>query len=259
MKLLFAVTGFGYGDSVRVDATIQEILKKDPNTEIMILGYGNSYDYFKDKFPTKKIAGYRFSDRYAKFKSIPFVIKNLFLPVSWLFTTLRLKNQVKAFNPDLIISDFEPVASLLARSLKTYSVVIFGYNPKQFRKYKNKTLTTKLQARYIEMIYRRFDQVLIPSLKPAKDYDNIKFLTPIIKTQPEDLLPEKTLMKKLNLKKQPVIVHLGGSDFGVSIAKQILEQYENFDEEFIFFGGSQQMPAHHYPFKKNFLEYLKVS
>lgn len=260
MKLLFFVTGFGYGDSIRVDAIIKKILKEKPKTKIMIAGYGYSYDYFKEKFPTIQFAGYKFSDRYAKFKSIPFIAKNLMLPISWLITAIKLKKLIKTFNPDLIISDFEPVASLIAKSLNKYCLVIFGYNPKQFKRYKAKTFSLKLQARFVEMIYRRFDTVLIPTLKLDNNYENIQFIQPIIKVQPDELPSEETLMKKLKLKKKPVIVQLGGSDFGISTAKKILESIDKYQEDFIFFGGAtEQIPALHYKFKENFSEYLKVS
>ena len=80
MKLAFFVTGFGYGDSIRVHAIIRELLKEHPKTDIMIFGYGHSYEYFKDAFKTVKFFGYRFPDKLFGFKLFRFLIKNIFLP-----------------------------------------------------------------------------------------------------------------------------------------------------------------------------------
>ena len=54
---------------------------------------------------------------------------------------------------------------------------------------------------------------------------------------------------------------LGGSKFGFSIAKKIINITKNFNEDFIFFGYKdfKQDNVTSYKFKENFLEYLKVS
>ena len=69
MKLLFVVTGFAYGDSIRVESIINEFLKRDKSNEVIILGYDHSYSYFKNKFTTLKIEGYKFPDYELEFKT----------------------------------------------------------------------------------------------------------------------------------------------------------------------------------------------
>ena len=82
----------------------------------------------------------------------------------------------------------------------------------------------------------------------------------MVRTTPEDLPDEKTLMKKLNLKKKPILVMLGGSTFGFSVAQHIVNISNKFKEDFIIFGFEEFKSKNiiSYKFKENFLEYLKV-
>ena len=73
MKILFVVTGIGYGDAIREHAIIKAILKKKPKTEIKIAAYDNSYNYFKGKFPTINIKSYKLPGESMKFKTYLFL------------------------------------------------------------------------------------------------------------------------------------------------------------------------------------------
>ena len=63
-------------------------------------------------------------------------------------------------------------------------------------------------------------------------------------------------MKKLRLKKPPILIMLGGSNFGYTLAKEIFH-FLRAKEELVIFGGKKQIPGYHYTsFQPNFLEYL---
>jgi len=57
MKVLYVVSGIGYGDATREHSNIIALKKKFPGTKIMVAGYDNSLAYFQDKFNTVKIRG----------------------------------------------------------------------------------------------------------------------------------------------------------------------------------------------------------
>jgi len=82
---------------------------------------------------------------------------------------------------------------------------------------------------------------------------------PIIRLLPEELNSEHYLMRKHKIKKKPLIVMLGGSNYGAYLAKAIFSLRKEFDENFIFFGSDISIPLEHYKFKENYLEYLKIS
>ncbi len=267
MRILFVVTGVGLGDATREHANIEAFLKKDPSTEIIVAGYDNSYEYFKAKFPTVKIRGYKLSGKRLKFNLLSFIIRNFFLPFKWLWETIKLRLLVRRFNPDVVISDFEPTGILMARLAKKKCVVVFGYDPFAFDEFTRKHQVSQIMAwehRYLKGVYDRADLVIIQTLLNRRHSMIYNYVNPIIRTKPSDLHNEKVLMKKLGLKKQPIIVMLGGSEFGIRLAKEIDNVASKLpNENFIIFGASKMVPRSpnvtHYPFKDNVLEYLKVS
>jgi len=263
MKILFIVTGVGYGDSKRSHTIINEFLKRDKKTKIKIAGYDKSYDYFKNKFPVIRIAGYKIIGKKMKFKVGSFLLRNYFLPFSWVYHIGKLKKEVKEFDPDIIISDFEPIGSVLAMLLKKPCIFIFGYNPELFEEIPNKNAVTFFQSKYLTRIYRTSKHVLIPSFlqKKSKKYT---IINPILFEESYKLPTQKDLMKKLNLEKQPIIVMLGGSQFGKALSKKIINVATHLPhEDFIIFGAKLNLRKRknitYYKFKENYLEYLKVS
>ncbi|MBS3095642.1 hypothetical protein J4231_03100 [Candidatus Woesearchaeota archaeon] len=259
IRVLFVVTGFGYGDTVRVKAILDELSKEVKNLSAMFLGYDHSYKYFNKKYPTFRISGYNFPDSGMEFKTNRFLIKNFYLPITWLKDYMKHKKTIEKFNPNIIISDFEPVANIIARRLKKRCISIFGYDPVLFEKYNKKNSILNVQAKYIEGLYNKSDLVIIPTFRKKDDYSNVKYVNPIVSTGPDDLQSKPELMKKLKLKKEPILVMLGGSNYGVGLAKRILKETVNFNEDFIFFGSKKSIAGFHFKFAKNFLEYLKAS
>lgn len=264
MRILFIVTGVGYGDATREHANIEAFLKNDPDTEIMIAGYDNSYEYFKDKYTTIEIKGYKFTEKALKFSVPSFIWRNYKLPFFWVGSTWKLRKRVRDFNPDVIISDFEPVGIMLSKLIKKKCVMIFGYDPERFDQCPHKNKKTRLEAKYFNILYKSADAVIIPSLLgkkegPSKHYS----VNPIIRTQSEKLLPKEELMEKLNLEREPVLVMLGGSTFGNILAKKITHFAHLFNEDFIILGSKigelYQKNLTYYPYKENVFEYLKVS
>lgn len=264
MKILFVVTGVGYGDAIRSHAIINEFVKQDPSIRVMIAAYDNSYAYFKGKYPLIRISGYKMRGMSLKFKVLPFIANNYVLPYTWMSVSLKLKKLVSNFNPDVVISDFEPVGIILGKLLKKPSVSIFSYDPVLFKEFKHKNNKLRLEALFFERLYNSSDLTIIPSILGRKESKKYVYVGPIVATKPSDLPSDKKLMKKLKLKRKPILVMLGGSSWGINLARRISSRVaKHFDEDFIIFGShvkiSRRKNIKYYPFKKNFVEYLKVS
>jgi len=263
MKILFLISGIGYGDSTREHSIIKELIKKDKKTEILILGYDNSYDYFKDKFDTIKMRSYKLYGYNLKFKLLPFFILNSITPFLWLINAFRIKQVIKKFDADLVISDFEPVAGYLAKLIKRKCILVLAYDPEIYKKFPSKNLSINLQASITNKIYesKNLSKVIISLLGKKKSYLKYDYVNPIVRTQPNELSSKKVLMKKLNLKKEPTLIMLGGSDFGLTLANKVFKIIDKFKEDFIVFGYSTDFSRKNitvFEFKENFLEYLKV-
>ena len=245
MKLTFIVTGFGYGDSIRTSALIEALKKRNKNLKIQIFGYENSYNFFNKNYPTYRIRSYKFADFGMRFWTTIFAVQNVHLPLLLLRNLQTYKNEVEKFDPEVIISDFEPLANMLANALNIPCITIFGYDPKRYQAYRKKSTTLNIQAHYIERLYRSSQTVIIPSFLKQKDYDNIKYVSPII----------REWTHKQKKRKQHIVMMLGGSDFGLKLAKQIKKL--SIDEEIMFFGGSKTIgKGHQTKFDYDFLNTL---
>ena len=177
--------------------------------------------------------------------------------MAWLITIAKNIKDIRKFNPDIVVSDFEPVANLIARKIGKKCISIFGYDIKEYSKIRQNP-KLRLQAKYIEGVYKNSDLVLIPSFDKKKNLGRIRYINLIIrKYKPKD---KKKLMKKLKLKKEPIVVMLGGSNYGIGLAKRIKEVAKDLGENFIYFGGKKTLDNKHFMgFNKNYLEYLAVS
>ena len=89
-----------------------------------------------------------------------------------------------------------------------------------------------------------------------------KIVDPIVRVKPEDLASEEKLMKELKLKKKPILLMLGGSNFGLKLVKHLNKVAKNYNEEFIIFGGDVDLDlaknVKYIKFTEDFLKYLKI-
>ncbi|MBU2637343.1 MAG: hypothetical protein KJ955_00025 [Nanoarchaeota archaeon] len=266
MKVMFFVTGIGYGDATRVHAVISEMLKKDPETKILIAGYDCSLNYFKGKFRTIKISGYRMPGTEMRFKFSSFVVNNYLLPFTWFFTTFNLKKKVKQFNPDIIVMDLEPAGITMARLFSKKCIALYGFDPVLYDEYAFHHKPSRLMAMeafYLKKNYSLSTYTIVVSLLKRKRSLVYNYTEPVVRMMPNELASEAKLMKELNLERRPVLVMLGGSNFGAALAKNIVKIAADFNELFIIFGSGIEIEKSnnviHLPFTDDFFKYLKVA
>lgn len=266
MKILFVVSGIGYGDAIREHVNIVALKKKFPQAHVMVAGYDNSYHYFHDKYPTVRISGYKLPGTSLRVSAVRFGLRNLFLPAFWVLGTLKARLRAFNFTPDIVVSDFEPLGISLARVLFKKCVVVFGYDPLLYKAYSKKhkvSYKMKIEAAYFEKLYDQADLVVIPTFfRPQERHLGYNYIDPVLRVYLDDLPSENVLMKKFHLKRKPVLVMLGGSDFGTTLAKHINAIAPSIDEDFIIFGGNLDMlcakNVRYFPYNADFLKYLKV-
>lgn len=268
MKILFVVSGVGYGDATREHSNILALKKKFPKAHIMVAGYDNSYRYFQKKFPTIKIRGYKLLGKSMKINVWSFGLRNFFLPAFWFLGTLKVRLHAFNFIPDLVVSDFEPVGISLARVLGKKCVVVFGFDPllyKEYAKTHRVNYKMKIEAAYFERVYSEADLVVIPTFKQQREKHLLyTYIDPVVRQSPEQLPSVQVLMKQLRLKRKPFVVMLGGSEFGTRLAVHMNTIASAFpQEEFIIFGGDLRLKCaknvRYIKYTPDFLQYLKVS
>jgi len=117
-KIWYSVFGEGFGHATRSEVIIEELLKKH---QLLITGFNKSYIYLKKRFPkiTHKIEGPGFV-----YENNEVDIQKTVKEFIDSFSEKSKKNiwhsfnLIKKFNPDLIISDFEPTSHYFAYFMK---------------------------------------------------------------------------------------------------------------------------------------------
>ena len=264
MKIVSVITGIGYGHAIR-EAAILKILERN-GAEIIVASYGNALEYFKYVYKTLEIDGPKLPEKNSKFSTMKTIFMNLKMPYSLIKNYLKLKRLFKAFNPDAIIADFEPLPLYLEKNKPHF--LIFNFDPIQYKEYiKEKRKKFWVQHRYISFIYRRAQKISAPVIIPTlekhetEEVKEFNFIDPMVRKLPRQ--SQNELLEKLNLKKPPILIMFGGSHFSTKLLYKLQEVLPEVGEEFIIFAykisGDHHENMKFIPFKENFLEYLKAS
>jgi len=246
MKIFFIITGIGLGHTMREVAIINELKKRDKNLQIKIAGFESSYNYFKNSYQTMRIYGSKFPQSSFNVNSFKVMLYNL----PYTGKKIGIKT-ISIYNLDLKTWD---------KYQETASLPITAY------------LQSRFHFKFIADCYKNSDLVIIPTLKKKVSSKDTKFVDLIVRVYPNELPSEKKLMRKLSLRRKPILVMLGGSKFGFSIAEKIVNISQKFDEDFIFFGYKDtkksnvtsfrfvyRKPALIFPFKNYIEHYINVS
>lgn len=116
MRIIYGVSGEGFGHSSRAREMISHLIKK--GHEVLVITYGQAYPILSKLFKTLKIEGIHLKFRKEGLSlsetikhNIPGVIKNI--------KTGKIRDKtIKEFNPDMAITDYEPTTALIAYKFK---------------------------------------------------------------------------------------------------------------------------------------------
>ena len=248
MKYLIIVTGIAYGHLTREEAIIDRIKKLDKKAEIVIAGYETSYRYFKGKYDVLKLFPIVFSGSSGRFKSGEMFLKNYKVIIGWIENIKIINTFVKDFRPDVILSDWEPFALFIKDA-----DLVWNYKPKYGKVGNFSLLIQKILIGLNYFVAYLFGKkILIPSFKKEENVKNYVYTGLIVR---KDLKEVKALSKF----KDSILVMIGGSDFGLELAKRIKNISKNFNKKFIFFGYKckGKNVIGYKEFRKDYLGYLK--
>jgi uncharacterized protein (TIGR00661 family) len=260
MKILFVVTGIGLGHSVREHSIIKRIVRKNPETQIKILGFKNSYDYFRNYgYDTEKIFGHVFYGEELKLERAKMALLNLAYPFKFLINLFKIGRVIMEFNPDVVVCDAQPEGALAGKIFGKKVVLVYNLH------FGNERVRGGLAGTALffkRLFYPFVDKVINPSLVNRREMEGkVEVIPPVVRDRIMELPAENSLMKKFGFRKSPIIVQIGGSKFGSRLIKNIFLAAKEFpSEEFLVFGCRKRVAGNVkcLPFKSNFLEYLKV-
>lgn len=261
MKIVSVITGIGYGHAIRQAAILKELEKK--GAEIIVASYGNALEYFQQVYKTLEIDGPKFPEKNSRFSTMKTIFMNLKMPYYMIRNYSKLKMLFKAFNPDTIITDFEPLPLYLEKNKPHF--LVFNFDPIQYDEYtKEKRKKFLIQSKYVSFFYKRAKKISAPVIIPAferHETEEYNFINPVTRKLPRQ--SQNELLEKLSLKKPPILIMFGGSHFSTELLYKLQEVLPKIDEEFIVFAYRISGESHDnmtfFSFKENFLEYLKAS
>ncbi len=220
MKIIYGLSGQGFGHSARSRELLRHLVES--GHQLKILTYGQSLlllEEYRDLIePIPGLVLIYRGNRLSYSGTIWQNCKKIGLQLShW----RRLKNIFLEFNPDLVITDFEPLTARLARKFKKPLISFDNQHQlirtkiKKIEKYKKDSWVDKM---IVKTMIGTADYYLITSFfQTEPKYDNTFIFPPIIRKEVREL------------KNEPgdYILVYDGSDFGelVPLLKETQEKF----------------------------------
>ncbi|MBU2523404.1 MAG: hypothetical protein KKE23_03900 [Nanoarchaeota archaeon] len=111
VRILYGVSGEGSGHATRSKVVIEHLQREH---EVKVITYGRGYSLLKDQFNAEEVYGFNLIYG-RKIKKGKTVMNNLTRLIKEFPETFRnIRRIMKTFKPDIIISDFEPISSLIS-------------------------------------------------------------------------------------------------------------------------------------------------
>jgi uncharacterized protein (TIGR00661 family) len=222
-KIIYGVSGQGFGHSTRSRETIKYLISQ--GHQVLVFTYGQAVFFLGEDFDVFEVPGLKISYKNNKVVYWETIYDNFKKVIEQSRSWKKILDRFRQFNPDLVITDFEPLTSLLAKVQRT-PLLSFDNQHQLIRtrvkipsRYQKDLLADKL---VIRSMVRRANHYLITSF----------FETPVIRKN-TDLVPPVVRQEVLDLKpqKQDFILVYQTSDFS-DIAKSI----KGMDQKFVVVG-----------------------
>ncbi|MBT5503765.1 hypothetical protein HN858_01640 [Candidatus Falkowbacteria bacterium] len=111
-KIIYSLAGQGAGHGSRSKEIIAHLVGE--GHELKILSYNQGYDLLKKFFKVEKIFGLTFDYHDNQVRILPTVYKNALRLPQAKASLQKILKLINSFKPDLIITDFEPLACIAA-------------------------------------------------------------------------------------------------------------------------------------------------
>ncbi len=112
-RIIYGVAGQGFGHSTRAKEIIRYLIGQ--GHEVLVFTYGQALFFLSEEFPTVEVPGLIlcYTDNVLDYGQT--VYKNALQLIQQTKNWKSIKAKFKEFNPDLVITDFEPLTAILAK------------------------------------------------------------------------------------------------------------------------------------------------
>ncbi|MEK6855321.1 MAG: glycosyltransferase family protein [Nanoarchaeota archaeon] len=116
MRILYGVAGEGFGHSSRAKRIIPYLQRKGHS--VLVVTYGQAYDVLYNEFDVLKIAGFTIAFEEGNLDKSQTVKKGIDTIIENLKDWRKIKREVEKFNPELCITDMEPIVPVIRKLYK---------------------------------------------------------------------------------------------------------------------------------------------
>lgn len=247
MKIVYGLSGQGFGHSTRSKETLSHL--KEAGHEIKVLTYGQSLFFLSEGFDILEIPGLTLAysgNRLHYRKTLFDNLKNFSkLAAAW----RSVSAEIKKFQPDLAITDFEPMTAMIARRQKLPLISIDN---------QHQLTDTRIE---LPLKYRKdllLDKLIIRFMvSGAKKYLVTSFFKTIPRNSKTEIFPPIIRKEVLDLKPAygDYILVYEGADL-----KKIIPLLQESGLKFVVFGPHREGIEGNITFKKfnvdEWLQYL---
>ena len=236
-KILYSVAGEGNGHAVLSKTIIEHLKKKH---RVRIYSHGKGYKFLSKFFKPKRILGFHiYYINNAVSSILTGTINTLKLPFMFLFN-LKMFFDIITYNPDIIITDFEPFAAYYAKILFKPLISIDNQHI---------ITNTKIKTRGLKSLYHLHSWLVIKTFIPLPDYKFITtFFYPKVKRKNTFLVNTILQNEIFELKpkdKKHILVYQTSTSY-----KKIFKTLKNINKEFIIYGFDKNKTENNLQFKK---------
>lgn len=115
-RILYGVNGEGFGHSTRSIEIINFLVKQ--GHQVKVVSFGRGEENLREHFSVEKIFGLRFVYQENEVRYLKTIFKNLMNTPEAVRSLSILKDLCETFQPQLVISDFEPLTAAIAHLRK---------------------------------------------------------------------------------------------------------------------------------------------
>ncbi len=240
-RILYGLCSVGIGHAVRSKLILEHLFKKH---DVLIVASGKAYNYLEKFFPKNilNIEGFELVFNDNSIESFGTVLVNLKkVSGKTLDNINKCKEKMNRFNPDVVVSDWEPFTSFYAKnknlpliSIDNQHYLVFGdlHFPKRY-------WFQYMKARAVLQSLMRKSDYYIISLFPGnklKHKNNIYAVPPIIR---------KDVLGKRAYKKDYVLVYQSTKSYD-----RLVDILKSVNQKFIIYGFDKNKKQGNITFKK---------
>lgn len=191
MKIIYSLSGQGFGHSTRSKEIIRHLIAN--GHELRVMTYGQAFLLLGKEFETWEIPGLTLTYKHNKLSYYQTISKNIINTKKLLFEFIKIYKKTKKFNPNLIITDFEPLSALIAKFIKKPLISIDNQHQLTHTKinipskYKKELFMTMIVINL--MVWGAKKYLITSFFKTTVKNKKAEILSPIVRKEILDLKP----------------------------------------------------------------------